>query len=311
LDSLLVARNIRVEFGSLIAVNDVSFELHKGELLGLVGPNGAGKTTLLRVLAGLHVPHHGEATILSRPVLGKYEVVRHHVGFAPDSPPAYEDLTIYQFLRFIAGIYQMSVNEANERIDFWLEHLWLEEKRETKVKELSRGMRQRVTLARTFLPRPHVILLDEPLSGLDPAGRVELRRVLSMLRDQGCAMVVSSHILADLEEVSTHIGIIEAGTLRRFCTTDSLRDHQHERRIYEVSVTEDAPTCVAWLTSQDGVDDVAINDGLITFGYDADNVAAAALLRSMVQSGVKVASFGQRVQTLEQVYLNAGLKQVD
>lgn len=150
--TLLQANNIRVDFGSLVAVRDISFDLEAGQLVGLVGPNGAGKTTLLRVLAGLHAPTMGTAKIFGKSVLGEHEVVRHHVGFAPDAPPAYEELTIDQFLRFIAGAYGFDSETTEERIDFWLEHLWLVEKRQTIVKELSRGMRQRLTLARTFLP---------------------------------------------------------------------------------------------------------------------------------------------------------------
>ena len=126
---VLEANQIQVEFGTLVAVRDLSFELAGGELLGLVGPNGAGKTTLLRVLAGLHAPTRGSAKILGQPVLGEHEVVRQHVGFAPDTPPAYEELTIDQFLRFIAGIYGLHGTAAEERIDFWMEKLWLEEKR--------------------------------------------------------------------------------------------------------------------------------------------------------------------------------------
>jgi ABC-2 type transport system ATP-binding protein len=308
---LMKADKVRVEFGPLVAVNDISFELHGGELLGLVGPNGAGKTTLLRVLAGLLPPTRGAAEILGRPVLGESEVVRHHIGFAPDTPPAYEDITVNQFLRFIAGAYGLEDGEVEERLEFWLEHLWLTDKRDTPIKHLSRGMRQRVTLARTFLPKPHAILLDEPLAGLDPAGRMELRRVLSMLRDQGCAMIVSSHILADLEEVATHIAIIEHGSFLRWETADSMHVGTEGKNTFRVETLDGDARVVAILDGIEGLSDIQRDGNVYTFDYRADGAAKADLLRKLVLAEVSVVSFTQERTSLEDIYLRSGVKQVD
>ena len=309
--TLLTANAVRVEFGPLVAVRDASFEISGGQLVGLIGPNGAGKTTLLRVLAGLHAPTRGQAHIMGRPVLGEHDVVRHHVGFAPDAPPAYDELTIYQFLRFITSAYGIERDESDERIDFWLEHLWLSDKRDVLVKNLSRGMRQRVTLARTFVPKPHVILLDEPLAGLDPAGRIQLRNVLGMLREQGCAMIVSSHILSDLEEVATHIAIIEKGSIVRWSETDALRHTDVERRIYAMTTVDHQMDCEEVLAGIDGVSDVRRTDRTYTFGYGADEQAAAELLKQLIDKGIAVTSFVTVKRTLEDVYLQSGLEQVD
>lgn len=311
MNNLIRAESIRVEFGSLVALRDVSFELQGGQLLGLVGPNGAGKTTLLRVLCGLHVPTHGMAWILNKPVLGEHEIVRHHVGFAPDNPPVYEDLTILQFLRFISGSYGILPNDTEERIDFWLEQLWLTEKRDTPIKHLSRGMRQRVTLARTFLPRPHAVLLDEPLAGLDPAGRIQLRRVLGMLRNQGCAMIVSSHILTDLEEVATHIAIIEQGSILRWSTTQSLHHEEESRRTYRLTVAGAHDGVCELLRTVDGVTGISCQAQTCTFDYHAGEDQAAELIKRMINEGVRLASFGSVKKTLEDAYLQAGVKQVD
>ena len=311
MDALVEAQQIRVEFGPLVAVHDATFELRGGELLGIVGPNGAGKTTLLRVLAGLQAPTRGRALILGKPVLGEHEVVRHHVGFAPDTPPAYNDVTVEQFLQFIAGAYDMDRGEAGERVDFWLEQLWLGDKRDVQIKDLSRGMRQRVTLARTFLPRPHAIMLDEPLSGLDPAGRIQLRRVLSMLREQGCAMAVSSHILTDLEEVATHIAIMEHGQIIRWTKTTDLHHEQQSRRRYRLTTVAGYVMSHDVLSAHPGVTDIAGENGAVMFDFDSDDAAAAGLLKMLVQTGVPVTGFVSHRTTLEETYLRAGVKQVD
>lgn len=311
MNALLQADAIRVEFGPLVAVRDISFEVAAGELVGLVGPNGAGKTTLLRVLAGLHAPTRGEARIMGKPVLGEHEVVRHHVGFAPDSPPAYEELTIDQFLRFIACAYRLEHDEAEERIQFWLEQLWLTEKRYTPVKHLSRGMRQRVTLARTFIPRPHAILLDEPLSGLDPAGRIQLRKVLAMLREQGCAMIVSSHILADLEEVSSHIAIIEQGSILRWSRTEALQHQAEDRRHYRLRTLGMRPEHTDWLKAIPGVAELQADTREYTFTYEADEQAVARLVANIAARGIPIVSFNMIKTSLEDAYLRAGVKQVD
>ncbi len=311
METLLTANDIRVEFDTLVAVCDISFDLSAGQLLGLVGPNGAGKTTLLRVLAGLHVPTRGSAEILGKPVLGAHDIVRHHVGFAPDTPPAYEELTVDQFLQFIAGSYWLDRSESAERIDFWLEQLWLTDKREAKIKTLSRGMRQRVTLARTFIPRPHVLLLDEPLSGLDPAGRVQLRGVLQMLRQQGCAMIVSSHILADLEEVASHVAIIEHGSVLQWSDTASLRQEDTHRRVYELTTLEHDPAHRDRLEAIAGVTNLDANTRVYRFEYNSADAEAAKLLQGLVASGMTVVAFRPIKTTLEDAYLKAGVKQVD
>ncbi len=233
-----MADNIRVEFGRLVAVREVSLELTAGQLLGLIGPNGAGKTTLLRALAGLQAPTAGVARVLGLDVLADTDEVRRHIGFAPDAPPAYEELTIDEFLTFIARAYGLPWSEASERIDHWLEQVWLTDKRDQKIGQLSRGMKQRVTIARTLIPNPTVVLLDEPASGLDPAGRKQLRGVIASLRDQGKAVIVSSHILADLQEYCTHIAIIQRGRILRYAPVQRLAGREDGRHRYRLSLDD-------------------------------------------------------------------------
>lgn len=196
-----------MQFGPLMAVRDVSFRLHGGDLLGLIGPNGSGKTTLLRAIAALQPIHLGKVRILGETLHPDAHDLLRQIGFTPDTPVFYDELTVRDFLRFIGTGYNLPRHETDERIDFWLEKVWLTEKADTKIKGLSRGMRQRIGIARTLLPNPSVILLDEPSAGLDPAGRVQFRQLLCNLRDQGKALIVSSHILSDMGEYCTHAGI--------------------------------------------------------------------------------------------------------
>lgn len=307
---LIEANDIRVEFGKLVAVDDVSFTMSSGDLLGLIGPNGAGKTTLLRVLAGLQAPTSGTAKILGHDVLDESDHVRGQVGFSPDSPPAYEEMTVEQFLFFIADLNGIRGTEAHERIDYWLDQVWLEDKRSEKVKSLSRGMRQRVTIAQTLVPSPAVVLLDEPSSGLDPAGRIQLRQVIASLAEQGKAVIVSSHILADLEEFCTHIAIIERGGMLRYSHVDELAHDGVARCNYKMKIVGDADHTEA-LMAIDGVSHILKRGIEYVVEYDIGDDAAALLLRQLVERRLGVVSFARIKESLEEVYLKTGVRQVD
>src|SRR5688500_17685698 len=212
-ETILSIEGVRVQFGKLVAVRDVSMSLRAGDLLGLIGPNGAGKTTLLSAAAGYLALARGQVKVLGDRVEPRNSDALRHIGLAPDTLWAYEERTVRKFLRIIGMGYELGDNDIDERIDFWLEKVWLTEKADQKIKALSRGMRQRIGLARTLLPNPSIILLDEPAAGLDPAGRVQFRQVLCNLREQGKALIVSSHILADMADYCTHIGIMAAGRM--------------------------------------------------------------------------------------------------
>lgn len=310
-EPLLSVQSIRVQFGPLTAVKDVSFDLLAGDLLGLIGPNGAGKTTLLRALAGLQPATRGRATIFGSMLDPDDLSVMRQLGFTPDTPSFYEELTVRKFLLFIAKGYDLTRAEAEERIDFWLEKVWLTEKADQKIKALSRGMRQRIGIARTLLPNPHVILLDEPAAGLDPAGRVQFRQLLCSLREQGKALIVSSHILADMEEYCTHIGIMAQGSMVQFGTVAHVAGHADDRCRYALLLAGHANGLAKLLETIDGIDHVQIDGDRISLEYLSRREDAAALLARLVAHGVPVASFAAQAPGLEEAYLRAGIKQVD
>lgn len=332
---LLEARSVRVQFGTLLAVGDVSLSLLPGHLLGLIGPNGAGKTTLLRAIAGLQPMVAGEVRVLGEePSPGTPAMAM--VGFTPDTPPLYEEMTVRTFLRFVAKGYGLGASDVEERIGFWLERVWLTEKADQKIKGLSRGMRQRVGIARTMLPNPVLVLLDEPAAGLDPAGRVQFRRLLCELRDQGKALIVSSHILSDMADYCTHIAIMGGGRLVRTGTVGEIASGDLSQGSvdgaaaaewcrYSVTLARPLEAADRIIRAIAGVRGVTIPHGPaprrngdapraddeLTIEFPRGRENAARLLAELISRGVPVASFAPEPVDLEQAYLRAGIRQVE
>jgi ABC-2 type transport system ATP-binding protein len=304
--------DLLVRFGTFDAVGGISFSLNAGDLLGLIGPNGAGKTTMLRAIAGLQPATAGRVDIMGTRLDRWDGESMRHVGFTPDTPPVYEQLTVRQFLRFIAHGYGIERVEADERIDFWLEKVWLTEKGDAKINTLSRGMRQRIGIARTLLPNPHVILLDEPAAGLDPAGRVQFRELLVDLRRQAKVLIVSSHILADMGEYCSHIGIVSHGKLLRFGTVREVAQLGDSlRTTYRFKLATPVADLQRRLDQIGGIEGVESADHTVTLRYDAGPEAASLLLRELIRHELAITQFGEVEASLERAYLETGVKQVD
>ena len=309
---LLAANQVRVDYGKTTALRDFNLTLEGGYLLGLIGPNGAGKTTCMRAIAGLLPIAAGEVKVFGEPVEPGNTATLAQIGFAPDTPPAYDDISVEAFLRFIGRAYSLRASLIEERIDHRLERLWLSDRRKSKIKSISRGMKQRLTVARTLIPDPHLILLDEPAAGLDPAGRVEFRATLGSLRDSGKALIVSSHILADLHEYCTHIAIMEAGRIRQSGTVDQvIGGSGDDRCLYDLRLARVCPEAQLLLSELPGVSAVKMDGRMITFEFDQDDEAAGTLLRALIDKGLPVARFTAKDRNLEHAYLRTGIKQVD
>jgi ABC-2 type transport system ATP-binding protein len=280
-------------------------------LLGLIGPNGAGKTTLLRAICGLQHAHRGQVRVMDQAVAPGATILS-RIGFTPDTPALYKELTVRQFLRFIGRGYNLPHTEIDERIEFWLEKVWLKEKADQKVKALSRGMCQRLGIARTLLPNPAVILLDEPAAGLDPAGRVQFRRLLCDLREQGKALIVSSHILADMGEYCTHIGILSGGEMVRFGTVGEFgADLDAGRCRYQLTLCRAVPALRQDLEQIKGVSAVQVDGLKVVLEFQHDPESAATLLGDLVRRGLPIASFAPQAMDLEEAYLRTGIRQVE
>ena len=208
---MLTIKNLRKRYGNFQALDGLNLEVADGELFGFVGPNGAGKTTTLKILAGLLVPDEGEVEIGGLDVYSDGKELRRRIGYVPDFFGVYDNLKVSEYMEFFASCYGITGLQARTRCHTLLEQVRLEDKEDFFVDGLSRGMKQRLCLSRALIHDPDLLILDEPASGLDPRTRVEYTAILKELRDQGKTLLVSSHILSELSELCTSIGIIEQG----------------------------------------------------------------------------------------------------
>ena len=208
---MIETRNLTKNYGNLIAANDITLKLEEGDVFGFIGPNGSGKTTTMRMIATLLNPDHGEAYVCGKSIYTDQEEIRRLVGFMPDFFGVYDDMTVVEYLEFFAAAYRIKWPARRKVCEEKLELVDMSFKRDAMVNELSRGQTQRIGLARTLLHDPQVLLLDEPASGLDPRARIEIRNLLKRLGEMKKTIIVSSHILPELADVCTRVGMIEKG----------------------------------------------------------------------------------------------------
>jgi ABC-2 type transport system ATP-binding protein len=298
------------EFGTLVAVKDVSFSVEKGQIIGLVGPNGAGKTTLLRMLSTVLEPTDGTARLLGFDIKTDYLKIRKHLGYLPDFFNLYEDLTIQECLEYFAKAYQVAKDDISDRIEAILKDIDLESKRLNFVKNLSRGMIQRLGLGALLVHSPDIFILDEPASGLDPKARIDLRSIMKALSEEGKTVIISSHILTELSGMCTHIAIMNHGEIIQFGEIEDV-----ERRIMgsqglKVTVLGDCKYAADLIRKLSGVQIAQIqpDNNTITVHLDEAPEAVAALNTHLVENGVKVIGLFQETATLEDVYLKISSK---
>ncbi|MGK0184732.1 MAG: ABC-2 type transport system ATP-binding protein [Verrucomicrobiales bacterium] len=229
-------QNLTIRYGKFLAVDDLSFSVPRGEIFGFIGPNGAGKTSTFKVLATLLKPNVGYAKVCGHDVIKEAGTVRHKIGYAPDFFGVYDDLTASEYLHFFAAAYSISRGDRKQIVADVLALTDLTEKVNAPVDGLSRGMKQRLGLARVLLHDPELLILDEPASGLDPRARIEMRELLKELQSMGKTILVSSHILHELGQFCTRIGIIEAGKLVAQGSLDEIYQKLDLQRVVHVQL---------------------------------------------------------------------------
>ena len=276
---MLTIKNLRKRYGNFQALDGLNLEVADGELFGFVGPNGAGKTTTLKILAGLLVPDEGEVEIGGLDVYSDGKELRRRIGYVPDFFGVYDNLKVSEYMEFFASSYGITRLHARTPCHPLLEQVRLEDHEDFSVDGLSRGMKQRLCLARALIHDPDLLILDEPASGLDPRTRVEYTAILKELRDQGKTLLVSSHILSELSELCTSIGIIEQGRTVLQGSMDQIFARINSSNPLLISIFSQKEKALAILKSHPCVQTIAVQGDEIKLGFLGDRQDEALLLQ--------------------------------
>jgi ABC-2 type transport system ATP-binding protein len=305
--AMIETRRLTKRYGKLTALKALDLVVEAGAVFGFVGPNGAGKTTTMRILATLLRPTAGTAWVAGHSVHQDRREVRRAIGYMPDFFGVYGDMKVWEYLDFFAACYEIPSETRSRLTGDLLELVDLAHRRDDYVDALSRGMKQRLCLARALAHDPRILILDEPASGLDPRARVEIRELLRELQGMGKTILVSSHILSEIEEVCTHIGIIEAGELVATGTLGEMRQRIQSQRLVRIGLTDRVGDAQAWLTGRSHVvrvEPVTDNgEGDLQVTFAGDDEALAQLLNDMVGAGFPVLNFHEEAGDLEDVFM--------
>lgn len=297
-------------YGKLVAVNDLSLEVPRGAIYGFVGPNGAGKTTTMRILTTLITPTAGDAYVAGYSVVDYPREVRRAIGYMPDFFGVYDDMKVWEYLDFFAACYEIPERERPALISDLLALVDLTHRRDDMVEKLSRGMKQRLSLARTLAHDPEVLILDEPASGLDPRARIEIRELLVEMARMGKTIFFSSHILADVAEICTHLGIIESGEIVAQGTVADIRRQLMPAREIMITLLDRVDAAKETLMHVEGV--TGMHDMPDVHGrqrirveFTGDDEGVSKLLLALSTRGIPVVNFAEETTDLETVFMRA------
>lgn len=306
---IIETRDLVKRYGKFTAVNSLSLEVPTGSIYGFVGPNGAGKTTTMRMLTTLTRPTSGEAWVAGHSVTEEPRAVRRSIGYMPDEFGVYDDMRVWEYLDFFAACYDIPENERKRLIEDLLELVDLTHRREDMVDKLSRGMKQRLSLARTLAHDPMVLILDEPASGLDPRARVEIRELLVELARMGKTIFFSSHILADVAEICTHIGIVEAGEMVvQGSMEEIVQLASHREIMVTVRDNEVAEQVQSLIAGTPDVIEVVILEqrggrSRVRIDFSGDDDGVAAINQKLHAAGIQVLGFNEEIKDLERRFM--------
>jgi ABC-2 type transport system ATP-binding protein len=285
------------------AVRAISFTVEKGEIFGFIGPNGAGKTTTIRILATLLDLTAGDVTVAGHSVVSEPEKVRKALGFMPDLFGVYDRITVWEYLDFFGAAYGLGRRERHAVIEQIIELTDLGELRERLCDALSKGMKQRLCLAKTLIHDPQVLVLDEPASGLDPRARIEFRALLKELRSMGKTIFLSSHILTELSDVCSSVAIMEKGRLVASGPLDSIMSRLHSRHVYELQLLDKVADARAMIEKSGLVSDLKDHDHTLRFSFDGEPPQLAALLKALTAADIPVVGLVKEKQDLEDAFM--------
>lgn len=298
-------------YGNLIAANEISIKLNQGDVFGFIGPNGSGKTTTMRMIATLLNPDYGECYVCGKSIYTNPEEIRRLVGYMPDFFGVYDDMTVLEYLEFFATTYRINGPQRRKICEEKLDLVDMGFKRDAMVNQLSRGQTQRIGLARTLLHEPEVLLLDEPASGLDPRARIEMRKLLKRLGEMNKTVIVSSHILPELADVCTRVGIIEKGNMLVDDYVADVMKKAREAVMLEIKVTENQEQAAALLEQHDLIREVTMQGDTIFATLHPGTEDYSDLPIILMENNFRIKQFREEEVNLETAFmeLTKGIQQ--
>lgn len=300
---MLEIKNLHKRYGRFYAVNGLNLSIQEGEIYGFIGPNGAGKSTTMKIVSGLLQATSGEVYIDGIDALKNSKGVKERIGYMPDFFGVYDDLKVDEYLDFYASIYKIKEKDKKKIITDLLELVDLGHKREAYVDNLSRGMKQRLCLARSLIHNPKLLILDEPASGLDPRARVEMKGILRNLKDMGKTIIISSHILSELAEMCTCMGIIDKGKMVINGTVSEIMQQIYSKKVIKLKVNDKLEDAVMILKEFPFIEKITTGENTIQASFDAGDEELCRVLATLVNKAIPVATFAQLDGNLEDVFM--------
>ena len=300
---MIETKQLTKRFGDLIAVNEINLNLKEGDVFGFIGPNGSGKTTTMRMLTTLLSPDYGEAYVCGYSIYTHPHEIRRMVGFMPDFFGVYDDMTVIEYLEFFATTYRIKGPQRRKVCEEKLELVDMSFKRDAMVNQLSRGQTQRIGLARVLLHEPQVLLLDEPASGLDPRARIEIRNLLKRLGEMNKTVIVSSHILPELADVCTRVGMIEKGNLIVDGYVDEVMRKARQRILLHIQVTGKIEQAAALIEQHEHVASIDIRQDTAIVSLASEVIDYSFLPTLLIENGFAIRMFREEDVNLETAFL--------
>lgn len=290
-------------YETFCALRDASFTVGDGEIFAFVGPNGAGKTTTIRILATVLEPTDGEAIVDGHSIILAPGKVRGLIGYMPDEFGVYPNVTVRDYLEYFAGMYSIPIDRRKKVVDMVLELAGIVPLQARETQELSKGMTQRLALAKILLHDPRVLILDEPAHGLDPRGRIEFRMILKELRDLGKTILISSHILTELSEICDSVAIIDKGRIITADRFTEIRRKLSPGKKYQIRLTSDSSAACDSLKGMEGILSIEASDGCIVIEHQQKEEFIAEVVGRLVQNGGRILEVKEIQQNLEAVFM--------
>ncbi|MDY3361493.1 ABC transporter ATP-binding protein [Clostridium celatum] len=300
---MLVIKNLEKSYGNFKALNGLNLEIKKGEIFGFIGPNGAGKSTTMKIISGLLSPDSGEVYVDGIDAIKNNKALKDKIGYMPDFFGVYDNLKAIEYLEFYASIYGIIGEDARKLSMDLLELVNLKDKADAYVDGLSRGMKQRLCLARCLVHNPELLILDEPASGMDPRARYEMKGILRNLKDMGKTIIVSSHILPELGEVCTNIGIVKGGTIVCQGTVDEIMTRAAGASPIVFTVMDKEEEAIKILKELPNISDIKVDGNKITASVSGDDIEVCNVLKALVLKDIPVLNYSRSVGNLEDVFI--------